>query len=77
MEIVFYFRENCHLCDAMRKALVAFNRKVHAVEWREIDVDRDVDLVRLYDSKVPVLCFGDHEICHYFLDENALLATLT
>lgn len=61
----------------MRKALVVFNRKIHPFEWREVDVDRDVDLVRLYDSKIPVLCCDDSEICHYFLDENALLAVLS
>jgi len=60
----------------MRKALVVFSRNVRPVKWREIDVDRDVDLVRLYDSKVPVICIDDDEICHYFLDEKALLAAL-
>ena len=59
----------------MRKALVAFNSKVHPVDWLEIDIDRDVELIRLYDTKVPVLCLGDSEICHYFLDSDALLAT--
>ncbi len=60
----------------MRKALVVFSRNVRPVKWREIDVDRDADLVRLYDSKVPVICIDDDEICHYFLDEKALLAAL-
>ena len=60
----------------MRKALVAFNRKTHPVEWQEIDIDRDSNLIRLYDSKVPVLCLGEQEICHYFLDSEALLVAL-
>lgn len=76
MELTFYYRENCHLCDAMRKALVAFDSKVCPVVWREVDIDRDVELVRRYDSKVPVLCKNDSEICHYFLDENALVSAL-
>ena len=76
MEITFYYRENCHLCDAMRKALVAFDSKVYPVVWREVDIDRDVELVRRYDSKVPVLCKDGSEICHYFLDENALVFAL-
>ena len=61
----------------MRKALVAFNRKVHAVEWQEVDIDRDSELVLRYDAKVPVLCLEGVEICHYFLDEKALLSALT
>jgi len=76
LELFFYYRENCHLCDAMRKSLVVFNRNRRAIQWREIDIDRDVNLIRQYDSQVPVLCFGEQEICHHFFDEKALLAAL-
>jgi len=60
----------------MRKALMAFDRKIKPLKWREVDIDRDPDLVRRYDSKVPVLCLGEVEICHYFLDGEALEAAL-
>ena len=60
----------------MRKALVAFSSKVRPVTWREVDIDRDAELVRRYDAKVPVLCKGHSEICHYFLDEKALVSAL-
>jgi len=76
LELILYYREQCHLCDAMRKALVVFSRKRQAVSWREVDIDRDTELVRRYDALVPVLCNGDIEICHFFFDESALLATL-
>ncbi len=76
MELTLYYREQCHLCDAMRKALVAFSRRHHAIDWREIDIDRDPQLIRLYDARVPVLCLGQREVCHYFFDESALLAAL-
>ncbi len=76
MELVLYYREHCHLCDAMRKALLAFKGKQPAVDWREVDIDRDTDLIRAYDARVPVLCYGDVEICHYFFDETALRAAL-
>ncbi len=39
-----------------------------------IDVDADAALVERFDELVPVL-FGDlaqPELCHYFLDENAV-----
>jgi len=61
----------------MRKALMAFDRKNQPLEWREIDIDRSPDLVRQYDSKVPVLCHGEIEVCHYFLDNEALEAALS
>lgn len=76
MELILYYREKCHLCDAMRKALVAFSRKQQPIHWHEIDIDRDLELVRRYDARVPVLCNGNIEICHFFFDESALLAAL-
>ena len=76
MELILYYREQCHLCDAMRKALVAFTLKHQQVSWLEVDIDRDIELIRRYDALVPVLCLGDTEICHYFFDESALVAAL-
>ena len=76
MDLVLYYRENCHLCDAMRKALVAFSQNRQPLDWREIDIDRDTELIRRYDARVPVLCYGETEICHFFFDESALLAAL-
>ncbi len=76
MELTLYYREQCHLCDAMRKALVAFSRAHQPLSWREIDIDRDPELIRRFDALVPVLCCGEAEICHYFFDESALRATL-
>ncbi len=76
MELILYYREQCHLCDAMRKALVAFSRRHQQINWREVDIDRDIELIRRYDARVPVLCQGETEICHYFFDESALIAIL-
>jgi len=58
----------------MRKALAAFTRNHHALSWREVDIDRNIDLIRLYDTRVPVLCLGETELCHYCFDESALIA---
>jgi hypothetical protein len=60
----------------MRKALMAFRRHHEALSWREIDIDRDLELIKKYDAQVPVLCSGDEEICHFFFDETALVAAL-
>ena len=76
MELSLYYREQCHLCDAMRKALVVFTRNHPSVSWHEIDIDRDTGLIQRFDARVPVLCYGDTEICHYFFDESALVAAL-
>ena len=76
MQLTLYYREQCHLCDAMRKALVAFSSRHTPVSWREVDIDRDPELIRRYDARVPVLCAGEREVCHFFFDESALLAAL-
>jgi len=60
----------------MRKALVVFTRKNPSVSWNEVDIDRDTELIRQFDARVPVLCCGDTEICHFFFDESALVAVL-
>lgn len=38
----------------------------------EIDIDRDPELALRYGSLVPVLVLDSREVCHYFLDVQAL-----
>ena len=75
-ELILYYREGCHLCDAMRKALHRFSSRERQLSWRELDIDRDVELIRRFDVLVPVLCLGETEICHHFFDERQLLSAL-
>ena len=37
-----------------------------------VDVDADPALEALYDELVPVLVHDGREVCHYFLDRDAL-----
>lgn len=37
-----------------------------------VDIDADPELVRLYNTRVPVLVAGGVEICYYFLEEQRL-----
>ena len=73
--LTLYFRENCHLCDDMRHALVAFAR-TRPLQWREIDIDSDAELKRRYDIEVPVLALDDSVICFHFFEEQALRQAL-
>ena len=43
---------------------------------RVIDVDRRPELEEKWGEKVPVLLDGDLEICHYYLDHEAVDARL-
>jgi len=69
--LTLYYREGCHLCEAMLQALRGLQPR-QAFDLQLIDIDRDPQLAQRYDEWVPVLCCGEQEICHYFLDESAL-----
>lgn len=77
---ILYSRSYCHLCDDMLAALRAMPEAA-AFPIDVIDVDADEALVQAYDELVPVLvgvgpdCVG-RELCHYFLDRQAVHAFL-
>jgi len=41
-------------------------------ETQRVPIDNNAELEQAYGSKVPVLVCGEEEICHYFLDMQAL-----
>ena len=69
--LTLYYREGCHLCEAMLQALRGLQPR-QAFDLQLIDIDRDPQLAQRYDEWVPVLCCGEQEICHYHLDSDAL-----
>lgn len=73
VRLTLYYREGCHLCEAMLQALRGLQSRL-AFELILVDIDRDPALQRRYDEWVPVLAEGEREICHYHLDEKALVA---
>jgi glutaredoxin len=68
-------REYCHLCEEMLAALRQFQGR-YSFEVEVIDVDRHPELEEKWGDKVPVLLDGELELCHYFLDPDALDARL-
>lgn len=66
-ELTLFFREDCHLCDAMRRELYPFIQQ-HKLLLNEVDIDTEKDLIEKYNVKVPVLCLASDEICHHFFD---------
>ncbi|KLT73399.1 glutaredoxin [Neisseria arctica] len=71
MNLTLMFREYCSLCHKMKDALETY-RLQYGFELEIIDVDENAELEEKYNELVPVLLHGDREICHWFLDENAL-----
>ena len=72
LQLTLYYREGCHLCDTMLQALRGLQPSL-GFEIASVDIDRDPALRQRYDEWVPVLCHGERELCHYHLDEQAVI----
>ena len=71
--LTVFVRRGCHLCTDMVQALERLRPEL-GFEYSQVDIDRNPDLRRQYDTRVPVLAAGDTEICYYFLEEQQLRA---
>jgi glutaredoxin len=68
-------REYCTLCHEMIAALKQFQGR-YQFEIEVIDVDSSPHLEEEWGDKVPVLLDGERELCHYYLDIEAVDARL-
>lgn len=69
-----YVRTYCHLCTDLMQGLVPWQGRL-GFTVEAVDVDADPGLEARYGERVPVLVGPDgREICHYFLDESALMS---
>ena len=71
MQVHFYTRAGCHLCD---DALTVVERVRAAVpfELTVVDVDSDAELARRYGEEVPVLLVDGRKHAKFRVDEQAL-----
>ena len=74
-EVVLYGRRGCHLCDAAR-AVVLRVRRAHPFALRECDIDTDVDLLRAYLERIPVVTIDGVEAFDLFVDEADFTAAV-
>lgn len=75
IEFTVYSRPGCHLCEDLLQQLQLL-QQAHKFNIIEIDVDTSPRLVECYGTQVPVVTCGDEQICHYFLDQAAILQVL-
>lgn len=69
--VTVFGREDCHLCEQLRAELEPL-RRAYGFEVLWVDVDGDAALARRYGHKVPVVSVGRTQVCHFFLDAQAL-----
>lgn len=74
-EVIVYSRQGCHLCDEAKDALRRLQR--HAkFQWREVDIDGDPQLQKLYNEEVPVIFINGSKAFKYRIDEQEFLKKL-
>lgn len=74
-EVIVYSRKHCHLCDVVKEKLVQLASSGE-FSWREIDIDSDPELQRLYNEEVPVVFINGRKAFKYTLDEREFLKKL-
>ena len=73
--LTVYIRSGCHLCDDLLLQLQQL-AQTHPFDFITVDVDSDTHLKQQYGTLVPVVMQGNVQICHYFLDQVALLQAI-
>ncbi|MDQ1362556.1 MAG: hypothetical protein QG652_416 [Pseudomonadota bacterium] len=73
--LTVYIRHGCHLCEDLLQQLQVL-QGCHEFEYFAVDVDADPVITQQYAALIPVVVLGDRHICHYFLDQAALLQAL-
>ena len=48
--LVLFTRPDCHLCEEAAELL-----RAQGLAWRAENIDRDLDLIRRYGDRIPVL----------------------
>lgn len=71
MQLTLMFRPYCGLCHQMLEALKPWQNQ-YSFEIKIIEIDDFPELEEKYNELVPVLLYGEEEICHWHLDETAL-----
>ena len=74
-EVIIYSRKGCHLCEVVKESLVKLQKRAH-FKWREVDVDADAELRRLYNDEVPVVFINGSKAFKYHMDEKEFLHKL-
>ncbi len=74
-QLTVYTRHGCHLCEDLLQQMQTLQNS-HVFEYFTVDVDADPRIRQQYAALVPVVVLGDRQICHYFLDQAALLQAL-
>jgi glutaredoxin len=75
-EVIVYSRKGCHLCEIVKESLVKLHKR-GGFTWREVDVDSNAEVRRLYNDEVPVVFINGRKAFKYRMDEQEFLKKLS
>ena len=73
--LVLYMRQGCHLCDVFVEELRVYSQSLFD-KVQVVDIDDSEAHYQAYNDKVPVLYFGETEVCRYFFDPARIKSCL-
>jgi glutaredoxin len=73
--VVVYSRPGCHLCDVVKDTLRSLESR-GSFHWREVDIDGDPELKRLYGDQIPVVFVDGRKSFKYRMTERDFLRRL-
>jgi glutaredoxin len=74
-EVVVYSRSGCHLCEEVKQTLRSLEHH-GSFRWREVDIDGDPELKRLYWDQIPVVFVDGRKSFKYRMSERDFLRRL-
>ena len=74
-EVIVYSRKGCHLCEIVKESIAKLEKRGNFT-WREVDVDSDPKIRRLYTDEVPVVFINGRKAFKYRMDEQDFLRKL-
>jgi len=74
-EVLVYSRARCHLCDVVKDTLRSLENR-GTFTWREVDIDPDPELKKLYGESVPVVFIDGRKAFKYHMSAEDFLRRL-
>jgi glutaredoxin len=74
-EVVVYSKPGCHLCDVVKQTLASLESRGD-FHWREINIEEDAELQRLYWDQIPVVFVDGRKSFKYRMSEREFLRRL-
>lgn len=74
-EVIVYSRAGCHLCDVVKETLSQLQSAAD-FRWRDVDIDTDPELRRLYNDEIPVVFIDGRKAFKYHMDARQFLRAL-